>query len=119
MGGTVQPEPVPEQVPVVVVEPYDPDHSLQPYSPQEVDRALATAAPTPTPAPGDAVLYRHTNHGDLTDALVLQVVDDTPPTSPVSRPWPTLVLDTAHGRVATRQALVRGSAGWLPAGWTG
>jgi hypothetical protein len=96
--------------------PYDPDTSTVPYTGAEITTALA-ADPSPTPAPGDRVLYRHDEHGDVTDALVVQVVEDWPGVDPAY--WPTLVLDTAYGTCLTREARVRGSAGWLPLTWTG
>jgi hypothetical protein len=96
---------------------YDPDRSTVPYTVAEIDEVLATTAPSPAPAPGEHVFYRHEGFGDVTDALVLQVVDDGQGDDPGS--WPSLVLDTAYGRVVTREARVRGSAGWLPSSWAG
>ena len=72
------------------------------------------------PQPGDHVLYRHHEFGDITDALVLDVPapDENDPMEQVGdQPWRVLLLQTGHGRVLTREARVRGSAGWLPLTW--
>jgi len=112
---------------------YDPDGAEQPFTEDEILAAHHSEQPTPTPAVGDRVLYRHDNHGDVTDALVLEVgpLDDlTDPhlwerdqdgniTGPRPAPWHDLTLRTLHGTFVTREARVRGSAGWLPADWKG
>lgn len=75
---------------------------------------------SPLPVPGEHVLYRHVEFGDITDALVVEVVPDDPQdiTSRVGdHPWSVVLLRTGQGLVATREARVRGSAGWLPLSW--
>lgn len=107
---------------------YDPDRSGESYSAVEVVAAQDRPVPTPVPAPGERVLYRHDAHGDITDALVVEVrVDPRDPNVHVTGepwriradPWPDLILSTAWGLVQTKEARVRGSAGWLPANWEG
>lgn len=112
---------------------YDPDGSETTFTEDEILTAHRRAQPTPMPAVGGRVLYRHVEHGDVTDALVLDVgrLDDlTDPhlwergldgtiTGPRPAPWHDLTLRTLHGTFVTREARVRGSAGWLPADWKG
>lgn len=100
---------------------YDPDDSWMPYLPDE-HRAALFAAPTPVLI-GGHVMYRHELHGDVTDAVVLDIDYDSEPRAIIDGlvvdlpPWPTLTLDTLHGPVRTREARTRGSAGWLPLNW--
>lgn len=112
---------------------YDPDGSTRTATEDEILAAHHAEQPTPTLAVGDRVLYRHVEHGDVTDALVLAVgpLDDlTDPhlwergpdgtiTGPRPAPWHDLTVHTAYGTFVTREARVRGSAGWLPADWKG
>lgn len=96
---------------------------------------------TPLPAAGDRVFYRHRHFGDVTGALVEQIedLDDTSDsyvwhlvtvagqlvrdelgrTVPrrVPDPWVTLRLRTDWGLLISREARLRGSAGWLPPDW--
>lgn len=95
----------------------------------------------PVPAVGDQVLYRHNAWEPPTEAEVLDVqplddLDDPhlwrvplgPDGQPVqldgraiiaqrADPWPRLTLRTVYGVGVTREARVRGSAGWLPLDW--
>lgn len=100
---------------------------------------------TPIPRSGDQVYYRHEQWADPTLAQVVRIVDPLPEdlnvfesalntthptrhplldgighTLMVLRPDPDyeVELHTAYGRVVTREARVRGSAGWLPLDWT-
>lgn len=124
--------------PLVVVTEDDPECSAIAVTRQEIT-ASAWQRPehqrTPPPRPGDRVLFRMHRFGDLTDALVVEVADMTRPGAdpdPMvwrrdnvtgllaglhADPWPSVVLDTWWGRVRTREARVRGSEGWVPAGW--
>lgn len=124
--------------PLVVVAEDDPECSAIAVTRQEVT-ASAWQRPadrrTPPPRPGDRVLFRMHRFGDLTDALVVEVQDMVrpgPDPDPMvwrrdnvtgllaglhADPWPSVVLDTWWGRVRTREARVRGSEGWVPAGW--
>ncbi len=93
------------------------------------------------PAAGDAVLYRHEGWAIPSPATVEWVqppddVDDPhlwtvqcdehgrpllfegrPLMMPKADPWPVVRLLTRFGRVETREARLRGSAGWLPLDW--
>lgn len=97
---------------------YDPDRSYVPYTPEE---AAACQHQPPTPVlVGQRVLYRHHHHGDATDALVVDALDDYPTQTLVGGmvvplpPWPLLTLETIHGRLTCRESRARGAAGWLP-----
>lgn len=98
---------------------------------------------TPIPAAGARVFYRHTPWGPVTAAQIIEVqsLDDqddhylwhrhvNPLTGapeidgagrylmkPAPDPWPSLTLATDWGHRITREARVRGSAGWLPLDW--
>lgn len=97
---------------------------------------------TPIPNVGDRVFYRHEHWGPVTAAQVLDVqsLDDYSDhylwhvvrddrgeamrdelgryiLRPVADPWVTLTLATDWGTTVTREARVRGSAGWLPLDW--
>jgi hypothetical protein len=112
------------------------------WDPAEFDWTMHRPGPrrVPLPAAGDRVLYRHRHFADVTPASVLEVqpvpVDDAEyesrtvcgPTglpvvdgagrrvmARVPDPWVTLRLATDWGHVDTREARLRGSAGWLPA----
>lgn len=92
---------------------------------------------TPWPEPGQRVLYRHDPYGTLTEAVVEHVessytgdynvwrfiVDERGQPvvvggrrmmEMVDDPWPDVYLQTDWGRVATREARLDGSPGWLP-----
>jgi hypothetical protein len=96
----------------------------------------------PIPAAGDAVFYRHRHWGEVTRARVVdaQDLDDrddeylwhvvcdasrAPIIDGAGRrvlkrapdPWVSLHLATDWGHLLTREARVRGSAGWLPLDW--
>jgi hypothetical protein len=95
----------------------------------------------PVPHVGDEVLYRHNDWEDPTPAEVLEVqplddLDDPhlwrvevgPDGQPVeldgraiiaqrADPWPRVTLRTRFGVGITREARLRGSAGWLPLDW--
>lgn len=99
----------------------------------------------PRPAPGDACLYRHDEWEEPVPARLIEWldvdntrdpnlyrfhVDDRSPARPpvvdgagrhvmvpVDDPWPKGLFDTPYGRIVTREARVRGSAGWLPLDW--
>lgn len=114
-----------------------------PISRDEIDWAHNRPGPhrVPVPAVGDEVAYRHDPWGPITSAEVLAVqpLDDLDDphlwqveTGPGGRPlmlegrpvmaqrpdpWPTLTLRTVHGVGVTREARLRGSAGWLPLDW--
>lgn len=116
---------------------------ILPVDPGEIHAALNRPPHLQTPIPkvGDTVGYRHHEWGDVTVAEVLAVQDMDDSTDPylwhvvttgagtplvdgagrrvlhrAPDPWPTLTLATDWGRRATREARVRGSAGWLPLG---
>jgi hypothetical protein len=100
---------------------------------------------TPVPAVGDRVLYRAHDWADPVGATVLEEVDDSGLGTPDwncwrvrvtngvphydgagemildAHPdrWPTLLLkvDGQASHVVTREARLRGSAGWLPLDW--
>lgn len=95
---------------------------------------------TPIPQVGDEVFYRHVEWGPVVraDVLDVQSLDDmsdphlwiveTAHGEPLTldgrhiiRPaldrWPLLTLRTPHGVGLTREARLRGSAGWLPLDW--
>lgn len=93
---------------------------------------------TPIPSVGQRVWYRHDAHGPLTEAEIYHIdtsnqqdygvwrfVIDPMTNGPVEvggrrvmelvdDPWPDVWLNTAWGRVATREARIEGSPGWLP-----
>ncbi len=95
----------------------------------------------PVPRPGDQVMYRHDEWGDVSEAEVLSVqplddlddphlwfpqtdergqlleLDGRPILAQKPDPWPRVVLRTRYGTAVTREARVRGSAGWLPLDW--
>jgi hypothetical protein len=95
----------------------------------------------PVPAVGDQVLYRHNLWEDptLAEVLAVQPLDDLDdphlwrveldehrrPVEVDGRqviaqridPWPSVTLRTIYGVGVTREARVRGSAGWLPLDW--
>lgn len=110
---------------------YDPDESWRPWEPGPGgEQDMAKWRPSgPTPLVGSHVMYRHHAHGDVTDAIVIDVrtkeFDDYPThafhaPSGLMRllpPWHLLTLDTVEGVVRTRESRVRGSAGWLPLNW--
>jgi hypothetical protein len=123
------------------------EHPLVPIDPGEVHWALNRPPHhrTPVPTVGERVCYRHHEWGEVTHAQVLAVQDPTDPASyrdhylwhvlvdearlpihdgagnrvltPAPDPWPTLTLATGWGHRMTREARVRGSAGWLPLDW--
>jgi hypothetical protein len=120
------------------------DTRLIPYSAAEVAWALERPAPdrSPIPAEGDEVDYRHDPWGPVRRALVLwvQPLDDfddphlwmveRDPTGAVLLlegkpimaqrldPWPLLRLQVPGvGIGLSREARLRGSAGWLPLNW--
>lgn len=99
---------------------YDPDRSHDPISTDEVE-VFRVAMSHPAPKVGDRVLYRHDEHRDVTDALVLGVLpaelDDPNISIGSQHPWVQVLLQTEHGQILTREARVRGSAGWLPLSW--
>lgn len=100
---------------------------------------------TPVPAVGDEVDYRHDPWAEPSRAEVLAVqpldditdpnlwtvetrrdgsgqevpllVEDRPVLRPHADPWPLLTLRTVHGVGQSREARLRGSAGWLPLDW--
>lgn len=118
-----------------------------PYDAAEVAWARNRPARHRTPRPqlGDALLYRHREWADPEPCRLLEwvdldnpndplmyrtVVDERSPfrapvtdgagrrlVEPVDDPWPLVLLDTPHGLVTTREARLRGSAGWLPLDW--
>lgn len=97
---------------------YDPDRSTMPYTPEEAAKCQHMA-PTSVLV-GAHVLYRHDHHGDATDALVVDVLDDYQKQTIVGGlvvplpPWPLVTLETIHGRLTCRESRARGAAGWLP-----
>lgn len=109
---------------------YDPDESWRPWSdgPGSEQDMAKWRQPSPVML-GSHVMYRHDAHGDVTDAVVLDIRTqelDGYPTHAMHwplgltvqlPPWPLLTLDTVHGIIRTREARVRGSAGWLPLDW--
>jgi hypothetical protein len=124
--------------PLVVVTEHDPECSAIAVTRQEITASAwqrPEAARVPAPHPGQQVLFRMHRFGDLTDALVVSVQDMTrpgPDPDPMvwrrdnvtglvcglhADPWPSVVLDSWWGRIRTREARVRGSEGWVPAGW--
>lgn len=98
---------------------YDPDDSTRPYTKEE---AAACQHERPSPVMvGQRVLYRHEHHGDVTDALVVDLLDDYPKETVLDNgmviplpPWPLLTLETVHGQLTCRESRARGAAGWLP-----
>jgi hypothetical protein len=102
---------------------YDPDRSHIHWSTDELAQARQRQRPTLIPVRGQAVQYRHNHHGDVTDAVVVDAFFDiTDPNCFVdgmvlSDPWPIVRLHTMYGLLDTREARVRGSAGWLALGW--
>lgn len=98
---------------------------------------------TPVPAVGDEVLYRHNGWGPVARADVLSVQSETdlddphlwrvetdgfgqpvlldgrPVMQQRFDPWPLVQLRVPGlaQRVETREARLRGSAGWLPLDW--
>lgn len=116
---------------------------IVPWSPREVAWARRRPGPhrTPLPQVGDTVWYRHDNWGPVSEATVLAVqsledvddpnvcrwqpddagnlvlLDGRPVALAAFDPWPKLTLQTRYGRCFTREARLRGSAGWLPDGW--
>lgn len=118
-----------------------------PYSAEELHTARCRPAEfrTPIPREGDTVLCRLNEWGPAYAAEVERVqplddVDDPhlaevtlderqevvvlegrPVMAMVDDPWPTLwlVVDTPRGKIRThtREARLRGSAGWLPLDW--
>lgn len=121
------------------------DTRLIPYSAAEVAWALERPAPdrSAIPAEGDEVDYRHDPWGPVRRALVqwVQPLDDfddpnlwTVQTDPMTGeplllddrpvmaqrldPWPLLRLRVPGVGVGlSREARLRGSAGWLPLNW--
>lgn len=119
------------------------DTRLVPYDQAEV--AWARSRPpqhrVATPAVGEMVRYRHEAWGEPVEALVVAVqdpqdqsdpnlwriardghgaplaLDGMPVIVPVEDPWPLLTLECRYGRPVTREARLRGSAGWLPVDW--
>lgn len=109
---------------------YDPDESWRPWEQGPGgEQDMAKWANPSRVMLGSHVMYRHDAHGDVSDAVVLSIrveeFADYPihaihqPSGLLRRlpPWPLLTLDTAYGIIRTREARVRGSAGWLPLGW--
>ncbi|GAA3283834.1 hypothetical protein Dvina_01465 [Dactylosporangium vinaceum] len=117
---------------------------LVPHEPHEVEWARQRPAQhrTKLPAVGDEVLYRHHDWGLVVPAEVLwlQPFDDlddpnlwTVQRDPLGQPltldgrpvlqqrldpWPLLRLKVEHlGPVLSREARLRGAAGWLPLDW--
>jgi hypothetical protein len=121
------------------------DTRLVPYSAAEAAWALERPGGhrTPLPAPGDEVEYRHDTWGPVTRAEVVAVqplddLDDphlwTVQTDPMTGrpllldgrpvlqqrldPWPLVRLRVPRlGMGLSREARLRGSAGWLPLDW--
>jgi hypothetical protein len=103
---------------------YDPDRSSVPWSQDELEAARKHRSHrTLVPVAGQHVQYRHDHHRDVTDAVVVDVLWDVNDPNcftdgmVVSDPWPIVRLRTMHGLLDTREARVRGSAGWLALGW--
>jgi hypothetical protein len=117
---------------------------LVPIDPSEIHWALNRPPEhrTPIPTVGERVYYRHHEWGEVTEAQVVAVQDPLDYADrylwhvltderrrpihdergnrvlvPAPDPWPTLTLATDWGHRATREARVRGSAGWLPLDW--
>lgn len=90
------------------------------YTPGELRRLYwERPAPTPIPRPGETVLYRHEEDGDLTPVVVLTVgpeVDDDPNMfHPMTRhdPAPLVTFKDRTGILtACREARVPGQPGW-------
>jgi hypothetical protein len=114
----------------------DPECSDIPVSPEEIRQAVwERPTPTPIPNPGERCLFRLKEHGDIEDALVVEVQDPREPearrdpyvwrrdnlsgepTSMQPNAWVQLILHTSVGYVECRESRVRGAPGWLPAGW--
>lgn len=114
----------------------DPECSHIPVSAEEIRQSVwERPRPTPIPNPGERVLYRQHEHGDIVDALVVEVQDPREPearrdpylwrrdnltgepTSMLPDAWVVLLLHTTVGYTTCRESRVRGAPGWLPAGW--
>lgn len=121
------------------------DTRLIPYGPDEAAWCIERPAPdrVPLPAAGDEVDYRADPWGPVRRALVRWVqplddlddphlwtvqrdpmtgavvlLDDRPVMQQALDPWPMLRLYVAGlGEGLTREARLRGSAGWLPLDW--
>lgn len=122
----------------------DDEYRHIPIDPSEIHQALSRPKKDQTPIPhaGDMVFFRYETWGDVTEAKVIEVqpADDFTDhyichvvvsrtgqaltdelgryvTKPAPDPWPKLTLRTQWGICVTREARVRGSAGWLPLDW--
>lgn len=120
------------------------DTRYVPYASWEVAWAHERPAPdrTPLPAVGDEVMYRHDPWGAVVAVIVVWVqplddlddphlwrvqtdgtgrlllVDGRPVFAQQLDPWPVLRLRVPRlGVGETREARLRGSAGWLPLDW--
>lgn len=119
------------------------DTAAIPWTQQEFAWAQCRPAKDRTPIPevGDEVMFRHTAWGVpvLAEVLAVQSLDDIsdpnlwrPELGPDGQlvtlegrhilsgakdPWPELTLRTPYGVGVTREARLRGSAGWLPLDW--
>lgn len=100
---------------------YDPDFSSIPHSIDEIEQCKLME-PTKVLI-GQHVLYRHNHFEDVVDAIVLDIADDHP--RMIWRqgfiveipPWPSVEVESCWGTFTTRQARIRGSAGWMPLSW--
>lgn len=114
-----------------------------PWLPAELKwaRRRPAALRTPIPSAGDRVYYRHHEWRDVVDADVIGVQSLTDLDDPnlwrfqldsagvavevegrlvmiaAFDPWPLLTLKTPFGTGLSREARLRGSAGWLPLDW--